>query len=164
MSDDWRPVPGFEKYGVNPLGQVRHMRTERVLTPQLTQQGVAYVSMVRETHRQFKRALALLVARVFIPPPSKQFDTPINLSGDRLDCSVENLEWRPRWFAQQYHRQFKERYYHPILVPVRDLDTGLVFRDGMDACSALGLLERDLYLSIQNHTVAFPLMHRFDLD
>lgn len=164
MSDDWRPVPGFPKYCVNALGQVRHIRTERIVTPQLTKQGVAYVSLVRETSHQYKRSLALLVARAFIPQPSVQFDTPITLNGDRLDCSVENLMWRPRWFALQYHRQFRERYFHPILVPIRDLDTGCIFRDGLDACSTLGLLERDLHLSIENHTVAFPVMHRFDYD
>lgn len=162
-ADEWVPLRAFPKYCVNPLGQVMHARTERIVRPQVNQQGVAYVSLVRETSHQFKRSLALLVAREFILPPGVNFDTPINMDGDRLNCAVSNLVWRPRWFAQQFHRQFKERT-HPITQPVRDLDAGRVFRDGIDACINHGLIERDLLLSIMNHTVAWPLMHRFDVD
>lgn len=160
--DDWLPVQGFPKYSVNRQGQVRHDRKDHVLYPQVTQRGVAYVVLQRET-THFSRGLALLVAKAFLPEPPRNFDTPINLDGDRFNCAVSNLAWRPRWFAQQYHRQFRERT-HPLTVPVRDLDTGRIFRDGMCACVEHGLLEKDLHLSILNHTVAWPLMHRFDLD
>ncbi len=161
--EEWVYVRGFPKYIVNWEGQIRHARTERLVTPQVNQQGVAYVSLVRDSRQQFKRSLALLVANEFILPPGYNYDTPINLNGDRLDCSVSNLTWRPRWFAQQYHRQFRHRS-HAILGRVRDLDTGRVFRDGIDACVNHGLLEKDVFLSIMNHTVVWPLMHRFDLD
>lgn len=166
MSDwvaEWVPLRTFPKYCVNGLGQVKHARTERLVTPQVNQYGVAYVSLVRETRHQFKRSLALLVASEFILPPSPNFDTPINMDGDRLNCAVSNLTWRPRWFAQQYHRQFRVRT-HAITDAIRDLDTGRLFRDGIDACATHGLLEKDVYLSILNHTVVWPLMHRFDLD
>lgn len=160
---EWVPVRVFPKYSVNALGQVMHVRTERLVRPQVNQSGLAYVSLVRETSQQFKRSLALLVASEFILPPGVNYDTPINKDGDRLNCSVSNLVWRPRWFAQQFHRQFWHRT-HPIVEPIRDLDAGRIFRDGIDACSTHGLLEKDIHLSIMNHTVAWPLMHRFDLD
>lgn len=161
MSDDWVPIDGFPKYCVNPLGQVMHARTERLVTPQLTQRGVAYVSLVRETRRQFKRSLALLVAKAFIPRPYEVYDTPINLNGDRLNCAVANLMWRPRWFAVLYHQQFKERYFNPITTPVKNMETSETFRDGMDTCIHYGLLERDLFLSIANRTYCWPTYHTF---
>jgi len=160
---DWTQIQSFPKYSVHPSGRVRHERTGRLVTPQQNQNGVAYVSLVRESSHQFKRGLALLVAREFILPPRERFDTPINLDGDRFNCDISNLVWRPRWFAQQYHRQFVHRW-APIDRKVIDLDTGRTFRDGMDACMAHGLLEKDILLSAMNHTVVFPLMHRFDIE
>jgi len=159
--DDWVQLRLFPKYSAHPSGVVRHDRKGYILQPQLTQRGVAYVVMQRET-RHFSRGLALLIATQFIPQPRERFDTPINLDGDRVNCRVENLAWRPRWFAQQYHRQFEHRW-APIDRKVIDLDTGRTFRDGVDACMAHGLLEKDILLSSMNHTVVFPLMHRFDI-
>lgn len=160
--DDWTPISGFPKYSVNSLGQVRHDRTGHLLHPQTNQRGMPYMVLMRES-RHASRSLALLVARAFLPPLSEAFDTPINLDGDRFNCAVSNLAWRPRWFALQYHRQFKERYFNPILVPIKNLDTGEEFPDGLEACIRYGLLERDLFLSIANQTVPWPLMNRFDV-
>lgn len=160
--DEWIPLEGFPKYEINREGRVRHGRTERVVTPSLTQFGTAYVSLVRDSRRQLKRSLALLVAKTFIPRHYEYYDTPIQLDGDRLNCRVVNLKWRPRWFALQYHKQFKARYYYPVTRPIMNLATRESFREGMGACVAYGLLERDLHLSIVNRTVCWPLMQQFD--
>ena len=54
------------------------------------------------------------------------FDTPINLDGDRHNNRVENLTWRPRWFAIKYNQQFRHPYENPIPARIMDLKTGEV--------------------------------------
>lgn len=160
--EEWAPIRGFPGYSVSTLGRVRRDSTGHILGVKVTQYGVAYVGLMREWD-QHQRGLALLVAKAFLPPPSEVFDTPINLDGDRFNCAVDNLMWRPRWFAIKYHQQFKERYWKPVRVPVRARETGEVFQDSFDAACRYGLLERDLVLAIEHNTVTWPTYQTFEL-
>lgn len=159
---EWFSILGFPKYSVNKLGQVQHNRTGRLQRPQMNQYGTVYVGLVRDWEQK-KRSLALLVARTFIPQDLEDFDTPINLDGDRFNCSVENLMWRPRWFALQFHMQFKLWPESLIEAPVRQLSDGKVFRDSREVATAYGLLEMDLWDSINNRTYVWPTYQLFDL-
>ena len=112
---------------------------------------------------QCLRALSRIVAKAFLEPTVPVFDTPINLNGDRWDCAADNLMWRPRWFAIQYHHQFKERYYNPIDRPVKARDEDEIFSDSFAAAIRYGLLERDVVLSVYNNTYAWPNYMIFEM-
>lgn len=159
---DWVSVQGFPGYSVNPLGQVRKDSNDRLLHIRLNQYGVPYVGLMREW-QQCIRSLPRLVATTFIESPSAIFDTPINLDGDRSNCSVANLMWRPRWYAIHYVNQFKDPYFNPIDVPVRALETQEVFSDSMSAACCYGLLEREVVLSVLNKTPTWPTYLMFEL-
>lgn len=158
---EWRPVQGFPGYSVNTLGQVRKDSTGRCLHTRLNQYGVPYIGLMRND-RQCIRSLPRLVAEAFLEPhPNELFDTPINLDGDRTNCRVDNLMWRPRWYAVRYVNQFKERYDNPIFEPIADADTDEEFADSLDAACHFGLLEREVVLSITNNTLTWPTYQRF---
>jgi hypothetical protein len=161
-TEEWVAVEGFPGYSVNPLGEVQKDSTGRVLHTRLNQYGVPYVGLMRNW-KQCIRSLPKLVATAFIPIPNDVFDTPINLDGDRTNCRVDNLMWRPRWYAVYYVNQFKERYDNPINTGVRDVETGEEFPDSLAAACRFGLLERDLVLSILNHTLVWPTFQQFEL-
>lgn len=162
--DTWVPVEGFPGYSVNPLGQVKNnaYNGTHILRTRINQYGVPYVGMMRDG-QQCIRSLPLLVAKTFIEKPNRFFDTPINLDGDRTNCHVDNLLWRPRLYAENYVRQFKNRYDHPIDAPVRDIDSGDEFPNSFAAACAFGLLEQEVVLSILNRTVAWPTYQQFEL-
>jgi hypothetical protein len=159
---NWEPVQGFPGYSVNPLGQVRKDSTGRILHTRINQYGVPYVGLMREW-RQCIRSLPRLVATAFLPTPSEIFDTPINLDGDRTNCTIDNLMWRPRWYAIYYANQFKDRYDNPIEAPVRAVETGEVFPDSFAAACRYGILEREVVLSVLNRTPTWPTYQRFEL-
>lgn len=170
MNDDnWRPVPGFPGYSINPLGQVRRDANGRLLIPRYNQYGVPYVGFMRTyvsvdfPKKQYIRSLPKLVALTFLDPPSDIFDTPIQIDGDTSNCRVDNLMWRPRWYAVLYKRQFEERYDHPIHIPVRARNEKERFPNSLEAACRYGLLEREVVLSIQNHTPAWPTYQQFEL-
>jgi hypothetical protein len=110
---------------------------------------------------QHHRSVPLLVAKAFIPQPSGPFDTPINRDGDRHNNHVENLIWRPRWFAIKYNHQFKYPYDQPIYQPIIDLKSGDVYADSLACAKENGLLEEDLVLSILNRTYVWPTYQEF---
>lgn len=160
MTEQWVPIPGFPKYYVSNLGQVKREDRDSAVGVHLNQQGVAYISLQRE-ERQFHKALARLVAKAFVPQKSEAFDTPINLDGDRLHCAANNLEWRPRWFAVRYHMQFRERWHNPIESSLRDMETGELYENSWALVTTFGLLEKDVVLSVDNYTVCWPTFKRF---
>lgn len=159
---DWVLINGFPKYSVNPSGEVRRDSFDRLVKPQMNQNNVVYVPLMRDGVLK-QRALALIVAKAFLPSPVDPFTVPINLDGDRWNCAIDNLMWRPRGFAIKYHQQFTTHPYdRPINVPVRARDDTEVFPDSIHAAMRYGLLERDVVLSIEYNTYAWPTYQIFE--
>jgi hypothetical protein len=160
MTEQWAEIFGFPKYRVSNYGRVKRDDREHPVGVHVNQQGIAYVSLMNGTE-QVHRALARLVAKAFLTQKNDAFDTPINLDGDRLHCHADNLEWRPRWFAIQYHMQFNNRWHNPIESPLRDMDTGEVYDNSWTVVTTFGLLEKDVVLSVDHYTVCWPTFKRF---
>jgi hypothetical protein len=155
----------FPNYNVNIYGVVWNNWTWKALTPHINNSGVVCVSLVDEAGRMRQRSLAKLVATAFIPQPQDlyvEFDTPINLDYDRWNCGVDNLMWRPRWFAYQYHQQhaFAIKYYNTTLI--RDLETGEIYQGIGETCMKFGLLEYHLIRAIVEERKIFPTNQEFE--
>jgi NUMOD4 motif len=164
MEEQWSPIEDFPGYSVSDHGRIRTDKTGRILVLTETQFGLLNVGMMRDG-MQYHRSVPLLVAKAFIPQVSgrrrRPFDTPINLDGDRHNNHVDNLAWRPRWFAIRYNQQFRRPYENPIMAPVVDLETGEVSDNSLECAKTYGLLEKDLVLSILNRTYVFPTFQEF---
>lgn len=160
--EDWAPIKEFPGYSVSTRGRIRNDKTDRILTLRVNQDGVVYVGLMQDG-RQRQRSVALLVATEWIPRPFGPMDTPINLNGDRYDNTVDNLQWRPRWFAVKYNQQFKHPYENPLMVPIRDVETGREYENSWVCALEHGLLEKDLVLSILNRTVVWPTLQKFEV-
>lgn len=162
LLEKWKIIRGFENYSVSNEGRVRRNSTGRILAYTPNQYGVVCVGLVRD-YKQYNRSVPLLVAKAFVPRPVGPFNTPINLNGDRHDNRVENLVWRPRWFAVDYNRQFRFPFRHPILNPIRDRKTGYIYPNSFVVAQEFGLLEEDLVYSILNRTVTWPTYQQFEV-
>jgi hypothetical protein len=156
----WLPIEDFPGYSVSEEGQVRNDRTGRILALTRNQFGIIQVGLSR-FNVQYKRSVALLVAKAHLDPPHlKPFNTPIHLDGDRSNNHYSNLMWRPRWFAVKYHAQFQndERGFD---VPVIELHSGERFRSSWDAAIKYGLIDRDIRIATVNRTYVFPTYQEF---
>lgn len=160
MTENWKQIESFPGYSVSDNGRVRSDKSGSILALSQNQFGLLHVGMVRDGV-QYHRSVPLLVAKAFIPPVSGPFDTPINLDGNRHNNRVDNLMWRPRWFAIRYNQQFRYPYENPIETPIVDLKTGEVSNDSFDCAMRYGLLEQDLVLSISNRTYVWPTFQEF---
>lgn len=160
--EEWKPIHDFPGYSVSNHGNVRSDRSGRLLVITQNQYGLAVVGLMRDG-KQHQRSVPLLVAHAFLFRPFGPFDTPINVDGDRHNNHVDNLMWRPRWFAVLYNRQFRIPYHNPIDSEIYDIDSGAVYENSFDAAIRNGLLERDVVLSILNHTITWPTHQRFQM-
>lgn len=161
MNELWEVIPDFPNYSVSTFGNIRTNFTERPLEVYANQSGLVQVGLMRDG-KQYKRSVPLLVSKMFIPTEQDSpFDTPINLDGDRFNNHIDNLAWRPRWFAIKYHKQFKEEYVNHIPYPIECMKTGDVTENSFECAKRYGLLEDDIVLAILNNTYAWPTYQQF---
>lgn len=162
MEEEWKPIRDFPGYSVSNFGMVQNDYTGRWLRISLNQYGVPQVGMM-QSGIQRHRSLPLLVARTFIKRTYPAFDTPINLDGNRFNNRVDNLMWRPRWFAVKYNYQFRHPSERYINHPIRDLKTGEISEGSFDCAKRYGLLEDDLIESILQRTYVWPTYQTFEV-
>ena len=161
MNEEWRTIPDFPDYMVSSRGQVLFRSRDSVKAISVNQQGIAHVLLVRDG-QQFRRSVAILVATAFLPAPeASHFDTPVSKDGDRTNCNVVNLIWRPRWFAIKYHQQMKEGSRSWSQDPIYDVNTEIIYTSMWDAAITLTLLERDIFIGVTNWTPVFPGAYEF---
>lgn len=146
MRRQWETLEEFPSYEVSNFGEFVNARTDREVHTSRTQQGHAKITLSKEG-RLITRSAALLVAKAFIEPPEDHFDTPIHLDGDLMNCMVENLMWRPRWFAIRYHRQFQYEDFHNDRTIRVDVETGDRYSSLKEVCVSNGLYYYDVLKS-----------------
>jgi len=163
MDETWKKIFQFPRYSVSDHGRVRNDDTGRIMAMTVNNTGVVMVGLTADVRRQQKRGVALLVAKAFLEKPQhlhESFDTPINLDGDRFNNHVNNLMWRPRWFAVKYHQQF-ENNLRGFTIPVEEVSTGEKFTNSWEAALRYGLLDREIFMAAINNTVVWPTYQRF---
>lgn len=155
-TEEWVELEEFPGYAISNHGRVQNINSELIKTPTLNQQGIPNVNLILD-HQQYRRSVTLLVAKTFLPPPEMEsFDTPINLDGDRMNNHVDNLMWRPRWFALKYHAQYKKPVAYGFTGAIELIDTGEIFDNVRTLCMTYGLLEKEVILAAQNKIPVFP--------
>lgn len=160
--DEWRTIPEFPKYAVSSLGLIMYESHQRLLAQYKNQHGVVIVGLMGPEGRQYKRSVALLVARSFLPTPPPRFDTPMHLDTNRDHNFVQNLAWRPRPFTVDYYKQFRHSYPSRVTHTIEEVHTGRHFENSLQAARAFGVLERAVVTSILNDGAAvFPTGSRF---
>lgn len=158
----WKPIEEFPGYSISHDGKVHNDDTHRIMTLMRNQDGVIHVGLMRDGV-QYKRGVALLVAKAFLPPPMpSSFDTPIHLDGDRFNNHAENLMWRPRWFAILYHKQFHndKRGFRESII---EINTKERFSNSWEAAIKYGLLDREIMIATLNRTYVWPTYQEFRL-
>lgn len=162
MAEVWKSIERFPGYSVSDQGRIRTDKSDRILALSVNQFGLVQVGLMREGEQKH-RSVPLLVAKAFLFAPPGPFDTPINLDGDRHNNRLENLLWRPRWFAVKYNQQFRYPLENPIMEPIVDLKTGEMTEGSFECAKRYGLLEQDLIYSIINRTYVWPTYQEFGI-
>lgn len=160
IEEEWAPLLGYPGYSISNLGRVRNDERDRVLTVVKMPSNYVYVGVVKDGV-QVKRSVAKMVGETFLPKPIiKTFTTPIHFDGDLSNCRVDNLDWRPRWFAIKHVRQFRINIKVPPR-PVFNISTEEDFKNCWMAVLQYGLLYIDLIKSIASHSTVFPTWHQY---
>ncbi|WP_312681466.1 NUMOD4 domain-containing protein [Lactococcus taiwanensis] len=92
MSEEiWRPILDYENYVVSNLGNVKNIKSNKLLSPGLDKDGYKLVVLYKN-NKPSTRRVHRLVAQTFIPNHANK--PQVNHKNEvRTDNRVENLEW-----------------------------------------------------------------------
>lgn len=149
---------GFSLYSVSDQGRVMNVNREQMLSPSINKRGLPYVHLYDGSGGGKNRTVSTLVAKSFLDPPYlDHYDTVIHKNGDREDCRAENLAWRPRWFAIEYHQQFDRKAHLYFERRVLEATTNTIYDTITEAAAAHGVLRRDVKYTIESGNGFVPL-------
>lgn len=109
----WKTIKDFEDYEISEDGEVKSHKHNRtiILKKRISPDGYVWYILTRNGKAYTKRANRL-VAEAFIDNPENK-PTVNHLDGDKLNNSVNNLEWATR------QEQMQHAYKHGLKKPVR---------------------------------------------
>ena len=157
---DYVPILGFENYGISQEGRVINFKTRKILREHLSRDHV-YVGL-NDGGSTYPKLVSRLVLSTFQPEPFNPwiFDTPIHHDYNTRNNHVNNLSWRPRWFALKYRKQ-GANLDNPNVVwrtfqPLRARGLVEVFPTSKEAAVVFGVLEMDITARAGTGEGVFP--------
>jgi hypothetical protein len=87
---EWKTIPSFSDYEVNALGQIKRKLKGKILSQSISSHGYYQVNIANKSRRTHR-----LLAEAFIPNPLN-LETVNHIDGNKLNNSLENLEWMSR--------------------------------------------------------------------
>jgi hypothetical protein len=164
---NWAQIHEFPNYEVSRTGEVRSIKTGRLIATSRTQQGAVKVGLIDYDNVQRTRTVKVLVAEAFVDGHNHIFNTPIHRDGNQENNHAENLCWRPRWFAWKWKREQAdlasgdfEHYYHE---PIFEVVQQKYYEHVAHAAMECGCLPWDIFKSANKLERVFPdgLQFRF---
>lgn len=83
----FKEIDGHPNYGINALGEVKNLKTDRILKPDSSNRGYDKVDLDGK-----KYYIHRLVATNFVPNPNG-WDKVAHKNGDKSDNFFNNLRW-----------------------------------------------------------------------
>lgn len=164
MREEWIELEDFPNFAVSNTGQVVNIKSGNTRKIVRNQQGIGMVTLPDAAGKYRTISVSKAVALAFLPEGYDEeiWNTPINLDGDRANANVENLLWRPRWFAIKYHKQFFYPDFNLVRLPLREINTGERFENIREACVKYGLYFNNVISSCSNGPAVFPTWQEFE--
>jgi len=164
MNDFRVAIREFPNYSISNTGAVFNEERGWPIRASLNSSGILKVGLVKEG-KQYTRSVKVLVAEHYLLHGwTNIFNTAIQLDGDPWNCRVDNLDWRPRWFAIQHAEQFRG-VIPPVHFqgPVLDAATNDMYEHIVHAAMVNGLLFKDIWKSIREGKPTFPTQQTFKI-
>ena len=87
----WLPIKDYPNYEISICGQVRNIRTKRVLKPRISKSGYYRVELYNSI-KQSTQNIHRLVAKAFIPNLNND-DFVDHINNIKIDNTISNLRW-----------------------------------------------------------------------
>ena len=150
MEEIWITINGFSNYEISNFGNVRNIRTGRILKKSLDSYGYGQVTLIKDKQPYPKR-VRQLVADAFLEKPYNPYHECVltNIDRDRSNDCVNNLKYITR--AEAIQRSFRHgRKQTHIMRPIRCIETGEEYASITECSEATGISVQAISRSVNN--------------
>lgn len=151
MSEIWKEIPEYPLYEVSNQGNVRNIKTGRLLHTYISPKGYRVVTL--SDHGIQKTVLVhKLVAEAFVEKYYDDLDVAF-LDGNKSNPIASNLDW---WKRRDVHRRsyrLRGRTQLHKMKPIRCIETGEVFQSITEASEVLGLSRTTISRSLNRRSL-----------
>lgn len=92
MTEEFKPIPGFDSYGVSRAGVVKNLSTDRTLKPSVSSKGYLRIALWKNGHARGRRQIGAFVLLAWVGPKPPGHHAA-HLNGNPKDNRLENLAW-----------------------------------------------------------------------
>lgn len=149
---DWYPMGsvGFPDYNINEYGHIFSVKRNKVVDPSINQAGIPYVYIRDSEDERQTRSISHLVASIFLDTPQDpSLNTLIRKDGSKVNTHKDNLAWRTRSYAINYHKELELNRVGMFPYPVYALEAGdgrhVRFKNMREAVIRYGVREVELF-------------------
>ena len=156
LKETWKTINGFPNYEVSTYGNVRNVKTGRILKPVKNSRGYLQVKLFNGSKSQ-KLFVHVLVSKAFLPDTGRNPDGTIMIGhhqvNHRDECKTNNnllnLEWCDNKYNNYYSNTFRK-----LQKKVQCIETGDIYESTYAAERALNLRKDSISCQIN------PKQHR----
>ena len=144
LKETWKTINGFPDYEVSTYGNVRNIKTGKILKPFIKDKQQSYLKVNLYNNGKSKRLYVhVLVAKAFIPDTGHNPDGTLMVGHHQVNHrdenkqnnNVLNLEWTDYKYNLAYSNMLKK---------VQCIETGEVYESAYDAERKLNLIKNSI--------------------
>ena len=90
--EEWKLIDDFPKYEASNLGNIRNLKTQRVLKKSMVNTGY-YVVPLRKDGKTYNKSVHRLIAQTWVKNDDVNNTVVNHINHDKTDNRAENLEW-----------------------------------------------------------------------
>ena len=143
----WKDIPEYKgEYAASNLGNIKNLRTGRILKPRRDRYGYLNVDIKGKFCRNHR-----LVAKAFLDNPNN-YNVVNHINGDKTDNRVENLEWTTVKANNQHARRSGINFdsYHKVYATRISDGKTFFFESTSSASLELGISLRKIIRALRN--------------
>lgn len=143
----WKPCKELPNYELSEIGEVRNIKTGRVMKTSINQKGYETVCL-HDNNKQYTRRVHRLVADAFSESHDTKLDV-IHKDGNRLNNAINNLEWRNRSdIIKQTYSNGRQQTHR--MKKVRCVETGEIFESIVECSKVTGVSKTTISRCVNN--------------
>ena len=160
LKETWKVIKEFPNYEVSTYGNVRNVKTKKILKPFIKNKQKSYLRVrLYNNGKDYELYVHVLVAKAFLPDTNRNPDGTIMVGHHQVnhkdECktnnNVLNLEWCDNKYNNYYSGTFKKA--QPLAAEARKkqvqcIETGVVYESAYAAERALNLKKNSISCQI----------------